>query len=340
MEGVNIEAIGLEIIKIGERLGDNCAVAAGLYTLVGNKLLRADFSATKKLCARCAALGLSAQEQLDVADNFQAAIGCGLANAQLHWHLGYIWQARSMADGAMQQAREMDRPFTLAFAFQRTAILRQLERLSGPALQAISQFLVVHEQYPAPHWLPWVMIIRAWSHMAENRMDAALADLERAWPLWHDRGGSEFLGPFFRCISAEVLLAVSQHDRAATLLDEAFALQELTSQRHWDAELHRTKAALALAQEQASAEAEHELRTALSISRSQAAKSLELRAARDLARLWAERGERQRALDLLAPVYDWFTEGFDTPDLVEAKALLGRAAISDRGLARREACAA
>ena len=61
---------------------------------------------------------------------------------------------------------------------------------------------------------------------------------------------------------------------------------------------------------------------ALDVARQQEARLLELRASRDLARLWAERGERQQALDLLAPVYDWFTEGFDTPDLVEAKALL------------------
>ena len=60
----------------------------------------------------------------------------------------------------------------------------------------------------------------------------------------------------------------------------------------------------------------------LDVARQQNARWPELRASRDLARLWAERGERQRALDLLAPVYDWFTEGFDTPDLVEAKALL------------------
>ena len=88
-------------------------------------------------------------------------------------------------------------------------------------------------------------------------------------------------------------------------------------------DLHRRRAAIALrAKATATADAITDLERALDIARQQQAPSLELRAARDLARLWAERGDRQQALDLLAPVYDRFTEGFDTPDLVEAKALL------------------
>jgi predicted ATPase len=89
------------------------------------------------------------------------------------------------------------------------------------------------------------------------------------------------------------------------------------------ADLHRLRAQAAL---RASAEAiryaSADLHRALEIAGEQGARSLELRAARDLARLWAEQGERQQALDLLAPTYAWFTEGFDTVDLIEAKALL------------------
>ena len=89
------------------------------------------------------------------------------------------------------------------------------------------------------------------------------------------------------------------------------------------AELHRLRAALVLRTDQDQrGPAETDLRRALEIARQQESPSLQLRAARDLARLLAERGERQQAVDLLAPIHGWFTEGFDTLDLLEAKALL------------------
>jgi predicted ATPase len=92
--------------------------------------------------------------------------------------------------------------------------------------------------------------------------------------------------------------------------------------KDFHAELHRLAARMLLAGPEDAPAAESHLKTAIRIAQRQRARMWELRAARDLANLWAERGERQKAHDLLAPVYGWFTEGFDTPDLVEAKALL------------------
>ena len=95
-----------------------------------------------------------------------------------------------------------------------------------------------------------------------------------------------------------------------------------TNERWWDAELHRLRAELLLAGGAEAAEAEAALRRALEIARGQQAKSLELRAARTLARLWAGSGRTAEARDLLAPVYSSFTEGLETPDLEAARALL------------------
>ena len=101
---------------------------------------------------------------------------------------------------------------------------------------------------------------------------------------------------------------------------EAAALVEETGERFVEAEIHRVEGNLLLA-ENGSAEAEACYARALEVARAQQARSLELRAACDLARLWAKRGDRARAAELLAPVHGWFTEGFDTADLKEAKAL-------------------
>ena len=107
------------------------------------------------------------------------------------------------------------------------------------------------------------------------------------------------------------------------MLTEALALVDKTGERWYAPELHRLKGELLLQQSSdKQAEAETCFHHALDIARSQQAKSLELRAATSLARLWHQQGKRQEAHDLLAPVYGWFTEGFDTPDLQEAKELL------------------
>jgi predicted ATPase len=124
----------------------------------------------------------------------------------------------------------------------------------------------------------------------------------------------------------EALLLRRQLDVALEIIEQALLKCELNTERFFEAELNRLKArTLLLGKERnASIDAEPLLDRALAISRSQSARLLELRVARDLANLWREQGRPDQARDLLAPVYGWFTEGFDTHDLKEAKALLDK----------------
>jgi predicted ATPase len=127
---------------------------------------------------------------------------------------------------------------------------------------------------------------------------------------------AQFLG-----FIAEAHLRVDQFDDALAALDQAAESAAATGESYYQAELYRLRG-LVLAETGDAAEAAAWLQRAIDTARSQQAKSLELRAAISLARLWAKRGERQKAHDLLAPVYGWFTGGFDTQDLKDAKALL------------------
>src|SRR5262249_51794688 len=116
---------------------------------------------------------------------------------------------------------------------------------------------------------------------------------------------------------------MGQPEAGLAALAEALTLVETTGERWYEAEIYRLKGALLVQQNTANqAEAETCFHHALDIARNQQAKSFELRAATSLARLWQQQGKRQEAHGLLAPVYQWFTEGFDTADLKEAKALL------------------
>src|SRR5262249_37524081 len=129
--------------------------------------------------------------------------------------------------------------------------------------------------------------------------------------------------PYWLALLAEAQRARGEPDAGLTVVTEALTLAETTGERWYEAELYRLKGALLLQQHADNqAEAEASFHKALDIARTQQAKSFELRTATSLARLWQQQGKRQEAHDLLAPVYGWFTEGFDTADLQDAKALL------------------
>ena len=116
---------------------------------------------------------------------------------------------------------------------------------------------------------------------------------------------------------------LGQFEAARRCIVEAMTAVETTKETWCEAEIHRTAGEIALmSPEPDAAKAQAHFERAIAIARAQKAKSWELRAATSLARLWRDQGKRQQARDLLAPVYGWFTEGFDTPDLKEAKALL------------------
>jgi predicted ATPase len=135
--------------------------------------------------------------------------------------------------------------------------------------------------------------------------------------------GAEALRPYYLALLAEASGKRGQVEEGLHLLAEALAVAKDTGECRWDAELHRLKGELLVARSaEPHAEAATCFRQALTIANGQQAKSYELRAAMSLARLWQQQGKRTAAHELLAPVYGWFTEGFDTADLQEAKSLL------------------
>jgi predicted ATPase len=138
--------------------------------------------------------------------------------------------------------------------------------------------------------------------------------------------GSELWRPYFLASLAQAYGEAGQAEEGLTALAEALATVARTGERWWEAEVYRVQGELFLQQAadrgHQAEEAEACFQQALAITRHQQAKSLELRAATSLARLWQRQGKRTEAYDLLAPIYGWFTEGFETADLQEAKALL------------------
>jgi predicted ATPase len=164
--------------------------------------------------------------------------------------------------------------------------------------------------------------MEGWLLAMHGEVEVGITQLRQGLAAYQETGGAVWR-PIYLSMLAEAYSKGGQSAEALRILDEALALVNATGERVYEAEIHRLRGDLLL---QLSwdevAEAESCFHKALDIARNQQAKSLELRAATSLARLWQQQGKRQEAHDLLAPVYHWFTEGFDTADLMDAKALL------------------
>ena len=195
---------------------------------------------------------------------------------------------------------------------------RRIELVEQQALHAIE----FSGELAMPLWRGWSRIFLGWAQVNSNRHEAGLAEF--AAGLSEIRGmGMRRLLPFLLGLVAESLATAGRGEDAQRAIGEAFVEMERTRDLFWAAELHRIRAEQLLRDPVIDvARAESDLTRSLAIARDQAAKLLELRAAMGLARLKAARGERQAAHDLLLPLCQWFTEGFDAPDIVAAQTLL------------------
>ncbi len=235
--------------------------------------------------------------------------------------LGYPERANRLDEAALENATGVGRKFALAAALGNGCYLPQLggrlDLLAARAARCVEESELAHLKI----WHGIGSIFQGWLAGTQGEAERALTLMEPALRAL-DAAGHHIEHGYLSSLHADILLATGRGDAARAILEQALARNATTGERWFDAELHRLLAASA----PDPGTAEHHLHEALEISRGQQARLWQLRASRDLARLWAERGERQRALDLLAPVHGWFTEGFGTADLIEAKAVLDQLA--------------
>jgi predicted ATPase len=186
--------------------------------------------------------------------------------------------------------------------------------------QRADQLAAVATEQGFPHWRAEGTIFRGWAKVKNGDVSQGISLLRNGAAAYRATG-AELWMPHYIALLAEACEIAGQVEEAGALLDDALQISERTGERWLAAELNRHKGQLLLRQGHTEA-AEELYRKALSIAEEQGAKLWELRASASLARLRRDQGRRAEARDLLAPVYGWFTEGFDTPDLKDAKALL------------------
>ncbi|HSX83242.1 MAG TPA: hypothetical protein VLQ80_32375, partial [Candidatus Saccharimonadia bacterium] len=213
-------------------------------------------------------------------------------------------------------------PFTLAYAFAQLAMFHQYRQDREEVRRHAEAATCVCREQGFPLWLGIGLILQGWARATRPQPAEQLPAMHEGMAIYRATDAAMWL-PYFLTLLAEIYGEASQPDVGLRLLDEAHTIMDSTQERFYEAEVHRVQGALVLAQAaHQHALAETCFQHALGIARRQQARSWELRAAMSLARLWQQHGKRAEARALLAPVYGWFTEGFDTADLQEARALL------------------
>jgi len=248
---------------------------------------------------------------------------CGYSSGALNtWALGHHERALQLGQESVALAERLGHPFSVAHALCYRAILHQLRGEPDSVAEDADRLEAHCAKNDLKIWARNAEILTAWTMLADGEIEEGLRRFRealaarRATRVTHRQ-------PYYLALLAEALGAAGQPEQAAEAVSEAVELTDSTEDRRWEALVHCVRGDLLLAaRPRNEADADAALRRAIEIARGQAAKSFELRAATSLARLLAEQGQRQKARDLLAPLYGWFTDGFETRDLKQAKALL------------------
>ena len=248
---------------------------------------------------------------------------CALANlGRALFLLGYPERALARNAEGIAHAQALGQPQVVAHALNWSSMVLQLAGEFEELDRRTTLAARLADEHGLAIYYPEARILAAWRAVREEQDHRAAEDMRN----FLDRRaamGTVFVQTYFLMLLADAWLRLGRLDEAQSVLEEGLARAEATGEHFCTAELHRLRARACLARDAHDVRgAEAALDAALAAARRQSSRIFELRAACDLARLWTDRGERRKAHDLLAPAYGWFTEGFKTGDLKDAKALL------------------
>jgi class 3 adenylate cyclase/tetratricopeptide (TPR) repeat protein len=234
--------------------------------------------------------------------------------------LGYLDQARAKREAALTEARLLSRAFTLAHTLSRATPAEAIVVGPSGVLLHTDEWVSLTEKQGIGYFLAEAMMFQGWCLTTLGQREKGMTQLTRGLAAYRAQGLLHV--PMYLTLLADAYRQLQQPQNGLRQLEEAVSVTDRTQGRYYEAEIHRVRGELFLSMQDDGA-AEASFRKAITVAQLQNTKTWELRAAMSLARLWRNHGKPQQACELLAPVYSWFTEGFDTLDLREAKTLLG-----------------
>jgi predicted ATPase len=236
-------------------------------------------------------------------------------------HLGFIDQAMDAGWQAIADAKRIGHFNSIAYSLCFVSLLIMLRRDVSTLKTTAGELMQLAKQYRASYWTLWAKPMLGWIAAQEGNIETGIRQMHESAEALQKQNANLWV-PQTLLLEAEILGNAKQYQHAHKLLDAAQALIEPLDQRFYEAELHRVRGAVLMAEKPNSSDGIKSLDCAIDVARRQNSRFLELRACVSKARVWRDRGLHDDARKIVAPAYRWFTEGLDTVDLREARAFL------------------
>jgi len=317
--------LGKQLLVLAQRVQDPSILLQAHHTLWATALILGEFSAALEHAQQGIAL-YDPQQHVHHAflyGGHNPGVCCRTHAARALWILGYPDQALKRAQEALTLAMELSHPFSLAFALFWSAWVYHQRGEAMAAHERAEAALTIGTEHGFPRWVAAGNILGGWLLAVKGEGEKGIGKI-RDGLMAQQETGKVRESTYYNGLLAEALGKAGKIEEGLTTVREVLARASQTGQRFYEVELYRIKGELLLRQVvPGGEEGKRSFLTAIDVARQQGAKSLELRAAISLTRLWQSQGKKREARQLLAEIYGWFTEGFDTADLKEAKGLLG-----------------
>ncbi len=335
--------LGEELLHLAEKEHDPALLVVAHSTLGETLFYMGEVAAARRHCEQSMA-HYDAQQHRSLAIEYghDLAMSALAIEAWALWSLGYPEQALRQSQASVTLAHGLAHPFSLAYALNMATVVHQYRREWDQTQERAEAGVALATGQGFPYWVAWCTTCRGRALAEHGQATAGIDQMRWGMAAMRDTG-SELLQSYFLCMLAEAYLHDGQVEEGLATVAEALAFVDRTEERFYEAEVWRIKGELTLQQESQKSkvkgqkskvtdprplnpdpqgEAEACFLKAITIAQKQHAKSLELRAVMSLARVWQRQGKSAEARQMLAEIYGWFTEGFDTKDLQEAQALL------------------
>jgi adenylate cyclase len=314
-------ALGEECLAIAREQNDTSMLIEAHRLLGSTAVYRAEYRTAEHQLREALSLYEPRKHRADVLlYGYDPGTTCSGYISWVFWLQGKVTEALAASETSIRLAIESEHAPNLAISYG-WAIVLHLFTHDLEALNVMTTKLILHcEEHGFPHWLALGKIGRGWCWARKGNVTDGLEWLRIGTQEFHSMWGGFFVPGSLVCL-ADVLRMKGCFTEATDALDRSLVMIQRFNERFWEPENYRVRGEIARDAGQFPA-AVTALQQAIRVAQDRSARSLELRAATSLARLWRDQGKHTEACELLAPVYDWFTEGFDTPMLQEAKALL------------------
>lgn len=317
------EEVAAQLLRLAEEDGSAVSRVVAHYAVGFTAFVMGQFSVARDHLRE--GIELYSSDDRDTAAVYRfgqdPGVACCCYLALVEWALGYPDKALAHACDGVALARRLEDPFSVAFAHGIASFLDQARGDRDACSEKASEQINVATERAFPYFTGIGQVMDGWAEAVSKPSRAVIQDFGNR--IEHHRAlGTDLFAPYFLTLLGDVTLRANQVTKCIAALDEAERVLIRTGERWWESETHRLRGAVLVAQGGDGAEAQASFENALAVARRSDARSFELRAAVSLAQLWQQQEKWSEARQLLTPLYNWFTEGHASVDLVLARSVL------------------